>query len=162
MTSCKEIAVVCLGTVVLLLAAGCRPSAKSDPKAPDSGEIVPFDPRNMQLFYTLNIDQSTTLLKNNPDTVVVDVRTADEFAEGHLPGALNFDVGFEGFRQEIETLDRGATILVYGSGRNTKTIRLADSALSRMKGLGFRDICRMTGGIEAWEEAGQPFVRDLP
>jgi rhodanese-related sulfurtransferase len=161
-TSFKTIAVFCLGALAPLLSVSCNPSAKLIPEAPAADEIEPFDPRKMQLFYTLNIVQSISLLKNHPNTVIIDVRTPEEFAEGHLTNALNFDVEFEGFRQEVETLDRGSKILVCGSGKNTKAIRTADGALSRMKTMGFRDVNRMTGGFEGWLEAGQPFVRDLP
>jgi rhodanese-related sulfurtransferase len=161
-THFKALAVACLGASALSLPVSCNPSADLIPKAPAADEIEPFDPDTMQLFYTLSIDQTFSLLKNNPDTVIIDVRTADDFAEGHLTGALNFDCEFEGFRQEVETLDRDAKILVCGSGEDTKAIRSSDAALAKMKTMGFRDIYRMTGGYEGWQESGHPFVRDLP
>lgn len=145
-----------------MLMVSCNPAADLIPKAPDADEIEPFDPDKMQLYYTLSIDQTVALLKNSPDTLIVDVRNADDFAEGHIAGALNFDSQFEGFRQEIETLDQSAKVLVCGSGKNTKAIRTSDAALSRLKTIGFRRVYRLTGGFEGWQEAGHPFVRDLP
>jgi len=161
-TSLKTLVTIAVALAALFPLAGCNPSADLIPDAPAADEIPPFDPESLQLFFTLNVGQATSLLKNNPDAVIIDVRNADAFAEGHLPGALNFDVKSEGFRHEIDTLDRGTKILVYGGGESQKDIRTTDSAITRMKVLGFRNIYRITGGIEAWIDRGHPFVRDLP
>lgn len=50
---------------------------------------------------------------DRPGVVVLDVRTPEEFAEGHLPGAVNLDVSDPGFEQGLEELDRDATYAVY-------------------------------------------------
>ncbi|ADG74811.1 Rhodanese domain protein [Cellulomonas flavigena DSM 20109] len=47
------------------------------------------------------------------DTVVVDVRTAAEYAEGHLQGAVNVDVQDAGFADAVAELDPGVPYVVY-------------------------------------------------
>ena len=44
---------------------------------------------------------------------IVDVRTAAEFAEGHIPGAVNMDVNSPDFDQQITTLDTSKTVALY-------------------------------------------------
>lgn len=46
------------------------------------------------------------LIKNNPDLVIVDVRTNGEFEVGHIEGALNIDVSLPNFKEEIDQLDK--------------------------------------------------------
>ncbi len=44
--------------------------------------------------------------EGNPDFVILDVRTASEFAEGHIAGALLIDVKLASFREEVDNLDK--------------------------------------------------------
>lgn len=49
----------------------------------------------------------------NTESVLIDVRTPDEFAAGHVEGALNIDVQDASFQTAITALDPGVTYLVY-------------------------------------------------
>lgn len=66
-------------------------------------------------------DSSADLSPNNPEiTQVIDVRTAAEFAAGHVAGAINFDVEAGDFEGQIATLDSSGVYLVYcRSGRRS-------------------------------------------
>ena len=76
-------------------------------------------------------------------TSVIDVRTAGEYASGHLQGAINIDVESTTFADQIQTLDKSGKYLVYcHSGRR------AGLAVDNMKSLGFGDVTNI-GGIEA-------------
>lgn len=82
-------------------------------------------------------------------TVLLDVRTSDEFAGGHLPGALNIDVEGGDFEQRIAGLDKSAAYALYcHSGRRSAI------ALDKMKEAGFTNVRDLAGGIGAWTEAG--------
>jgi rhodanese-related sulfurtransferase len=85
---------------------------------------------------------------------VIDVRTPEEYAENHLMGAVNIDLNSEGFKKEINNLEKDAAYLVYC---RSGTRSAAASAV--MAELGFREIYNMTGGIIAWQAAGYPVVR---
>lgn len=86
--------------------------------------------------------------------VVIDIRTKDEFDEGHLPGALNVDFLSPEFKKTLQTLDKSKTYLVYcqsggRSGRSMKAFRDG----------GFAKVYHMNAGFSAWQAAGKPVSR---
>jgi rhodanese-related sulfurtransferase len=90
----------------------------------------------------------------NREFVVLDVRTPEEFAQGHLEGAVLVDYRSPGFREELAGLDRKKTYLVY-----CRTGNRSASALGIMSELGFRSSYHLEGGIVRWLEEGGPAVR---
>ena len=87
----------------------------------------------------------------SPDVVLLDVRTAEEFDEGHLTNALNIDVKEEGFVEKAKsTLPADKTIAVYCRGGK----RSANAAAMLAKE-GFK-VVNLLGGITAWKNAGMP------
>ena len=87
----------------------------------------------------------------SPDVVLLDVRTAEEFGEGHLSNAFNIDVKEEDFVEKAKTaLPADKTIAVYcRSGK-----RSANAAAMLAKE-GFK-VVNLLGGITAWKNAGMP------
>ena len=84
---------------------------------------------------------------NKKKVVVLDVRTTQEFNEGHLPNAIPIDVmDSVAFVQQVATLKKGKTYLVY-----CKSGRRSAKAASIMEQQGFRHIWNMEGGITAWK-----------
>lgn len=82
---------------------------------------------------------------------VLDVRTADEFKDGHIPGAVNLDVLDNGFKQEVAALDKSKTYLVHcASGRRSA------NAAGQMKALGFKSVIDLAPGFNGWKAAGKP------
>jgi len=92
------------------------------------------------------------------DFVVLDVRTPEEFAAGHLPvegGTLrNLDFYADGFRQQLDRLDRDVTYLVY-----CRTDNRSGEAIAMMQNLGFERLYNLDGGIVAWQDAGLALAR---
>jgi len=84
-------------------------------------------------------------LMNKSNTVVLDVRTPEEFKEGHLPNAVLLDFNGGVFDAEFEKMDRTKTYLVY-----CKSGRRSDKAASKMKATGFENVIQLKGGIQAW------------
>ncbi|HSF52408.1 MAG TPA: rhodanese-like domain-containing protein [Algoriphagus sp.] len=83
--------------------------------------------------------------------MVIDVRTPEEVAEGHLTGSLNINFLGENFAQEIETLDKKKTYLLY-----CRTGNKSRKAADLMEKAGFKHVYMLEGGITAWNEAGKP------
>lgn len=84
-----------------------------------------------------------------PGVVVLDVRTPEEFAAGHLPGAVNVNVEDAGFADAIATLDPNATYAVYcQSGRRSGI------ATSEMEQAGFTSLIDLQGGVQSWQQSG--------
>ena len=90
-------------------------------------------------------------LMNDTNVVVLDVRTASEFKEGHLEGAVNIDYKQGDFvGQAVARLSKDRTIAVYcRSGRRSA------GAAELLAKEGYR-VVNMKGGIIAWQEAQMP------
>jgi phage shock protein E len=88
-----------------------------------------------------------------PGTTIIDVRTPQEFAQGHLPGAVNVDVSSPDFAARIATLDPSAPYAVYCHSGNRSAV-----AVTAMKDQGFTDAYHLGGGITAWQQAGGEVV----
>ena len=73
---------------------------------------------------------------------VIDVRTADEFATGHLDGALNFDIQSPEFATQIDTLDKAANYVIYCRSGNR-----AGQAVSYMQENGFTGTLTNAGSV---------------
>lgn len=81
------------------------------------------------------------------NVVLLDVRTPEEFSQGHIPGAKNIDVLQEAeFRKQILALPKDKSYLVYcRSGKRSST------ALQLMKENGFADVKHLKTGIAGWD-----------
>jgi L-ascorbate metabolism protein UlaG (beta-lactamase superfamily)/rhodanese-related sulfurtransferase len=90
-------------------------------------------------------------LMETSNVVVLDVRTADEFAEGHIEGAINIDQGKDDFMQKAKSaLTTDKTIAVYcRSGRRSA------NAAGRLSAEGYKCV-NLKGGITAWKDAKMP------
>ncbi|MHB8571494.1 MAG: molybdopterin-synthase adenylyltransferase MoeB [Candidatus Dormibacteria bacterium] len=100
-----------------------------------------------------SVDEVAARLRSPERPVVLDVREADEFADGHLPGARHVPRGFLESRIEGLVPDRGAEVVLYCAGG----VRSAFAA-ETMQQLGYTNVVSMAGGFGAWKQAGQPFV----
>ena len=81
---------------------------------------------------------------------IIDVRTPQEFAAGHLPGAINIDFHHPNFRKKLAALDRNEEYAIYCRSGN----RSGDT-LTLMRTLGFRAVRDLSGGIESWRASGR-------
>jgi rhodanese-related sulfurtransferase len=86
---------------------------------------------------------------NQSGVVIIDVRTPAEFAEGHLPNALNIDFQSGNFEQEIESLDKSVTYAVYCRSGNRSS-----KATAIMADAGFTSIYDLDGGLSDLQAAG--------
>ena len=98
-------------------------------------------------FRQITQEEAAELISTQTDLVILDVRTPEEFASGHIPGAIN--VPNETISQApVEALPRkDQTILVYcRSGNRSK------QASRKLSALGYTDI-REFGGVNTWPGA---------
>ena len=110
-----------------------------------------------QNFDNLSPEASSQFIKaneNNAEFVLLDVRTPDEFSQGHLKNSINLDLYNPNFATELGKLDKNKTYLVYcRSGRRSA------SAATQMKSLGFTNVSNMLGGITQWMQEGRPIEK---
>lgn len=80
--------------------------------------------------------------QNQPGSILIDVRTPEEYADGHIENAVNINLQDSNFRTELQSLDPNGTYFVYCRSGN----RSAQAVLI-MKRLGFKNIIELDGGI---------------
>ncbi len=98
------------------------------------------------------LDAKNFELKSKEDGILLlDVRTPGEFHSGHIKGALNIDINGPGFKEKIQELDAGKTILVYchSGARSAKASKV-------MSENGFSTIFDLSGGIISWKSQKLP------
>lgn len=90
------------------------------------------------------------------DATVVDVRTPQEYAAGHVEGAINLDLSADDFRDRVDELPRDTYYVVYcESGAR------ATRAISVMRGMGFGSVVN-AGGYDALVDLGVHTTTDGP
>ena len=97
------------------------------------------------------------LLEAPQKPLVVDVRSAKEYAAGRIPGAINMPA--ENFAQDWNKLPQDKTIVLYESGQSSGDICAASRAAGRAlleHGLPFQNVKVYQDGMAGWEKAGQP------
>ena len=90
-------------------------------------------------------------LKSAEPGQILDVRTSDEYAKGHIEGAILADISSDLFQEATTKLDKNKTVFVYclSGGRSSE-------AASQLQALGFKSIVNLSGGILAWQSANLP------
>jgi len=93
----------------------------------------------------VNSKQAITLLQKDSKLIVLDVRTPEEFKEGHIKGAVNIDIRQEDAFRKIDKLDRKAKYLVY-----CRTNHRSGIAVDHMIQSGFMNVYQMIDGFPGW------------
>ncbi|MGI9646410.1 MAG: rhodanese-like domain-containing protein [Ilumatobacteraceae bacterium] len=105
---------------------------------------------------TVSPEQGAATIADSPDgLVILDVRTPEEFADGHLEGAVLVDFYEPSFAEELAALDPTVPYVLYcrSGNRSGQTLAIMDD-------LGFEAVEDLGGGIVAWEAAGLPVTTD--
>jgi phage shock protein E len=131
--------------LVVLPACGGSSTDAEPPTAPDV--TITTAPGSVQL---VSPAEASSLIAE-PGVKLLDVRTPEEFAAGHIDGAQQLDWSAPGFAAGLEDLDKTATWVVY-----CHTGRRSGQATALMAQEGFTDVNDVAGGIAAWEAAGLP------
>ncbi|WP_188813888.1 rhodanese-like domain-containing protein [Hymenobacter cavernae] len=91
---------------------------------------------------------TTAQLVQQPDVVVLDVRTPDEYAGGHLQNARNLDFKAPDFPTQIAHLDTTKTYVLYCASGNR-----SGKAMAMMQQQGFRKVVN-AGGFKTLKDSG--------
>ena len=96
-------------------------------------------------YRQISMDEAVKMMKNEKNYIILDVRRPDEYAEGHIPGAINVPNEEIGTANISELPDKSQLILVYcRSGRRSK------EASEKLVKLGYTNIVEF-GGILDYE-----------
>ena len=130
-----------LVTLALLTGTAATPAAAADKSTPAAIQHV-------------DAAGGEKLLGEKQGTVVLDIRTAKEFAAGHIAAARNLDFYAADFEKQLADLDRTKTYLVHcaSGGRSGRS-------LEAFKKLKFESVYHLDGGFNAWQRAGKPVAK---
>ena len=88
-----------------------------------------------------------------PDAaIVIDVREASEWEQGHLPGAVHISKSYVEQQVEAAAPDRDAEVILYCAG-GVRSLFAAQT----LEQLGYTNVASMSGGFQAWKSAGLPW-----
>ena len=103
----------------------------------------------LQAFGQKKIDQKSFVsFMKDDNTVVLDVRTPEEFTEGHIQGALNFNYFSDSFVKNVTgKVGKSKILLVYcaAGGRSSE-------AAKALKKAGYKTVYDLIGGYDSWQD----------
>jgi rhodanese-related sulfurtransferase len=107
-----------------------------------------------QNFENMEVKDFAELIADS-NVVILDVRKADEFAEGHIKGAILIDQFQDDFVEQAKAkLPIDKTIAIYcRSGRRSA------NAASKLADIGYKCV-NLKGGILAWKESNMPVMKE--
>ena len=118
-------------------------SAEQNTETVNQEQAVEIKPQN----HSISAKELPAFLEQNPSVVLLDVRTPEEIARGKLEGALEMDIMNPNFQEQLATLDKTKTYVVYcRSGKRSA------NACKRMEKEGFNSYYNLEGGIVAYQK----------
>jgi len=90
----------------------------------------------------------------SPEVQLIDVRTPEEYSQGHIEKARNINIMDDDFDAQVALLDKNKPVMIYckSGGRSAR-------ASERLKELGFTNITDLEGGITNWKSEDKPIVK---
>jgi len=86
-------------------------------------------------------------LKNDKDSVILDVRTEEEVEEGYIPNSKNIDIyKGQGFIDEVEDLDKSKHYYIY-----CRSGKRSSQACTLLDQMGFAETYNLSGGFSEWK-----------
>jgi len=92
-----------------------------------------------------NSKSVSAMLQKSHKWVVLDVRTAEEFNQGHIKGAINIDIRQPNALENIDKLDHNAKYIVH-----CRTNHRSKIAVDHMRQNGFKTVYQMMDGMDGW------------
>ncbi len=103
--------------------------------------------------HSLSVADATQLI-NRRHAVVIDLRSADEYKQGHLPQAKNISLeAMQAKPDQINKNKRTPILLICQRGKH------ASKAQAILKQAGYAEVFTLEGGLEMWQKANMPVVK---
>lgn len=118
------------------IAVSCTKSEKETTQLKQAS----YDDISLQEFHDLTAIE-------DPNTIILDVRTDREFGAGNIPNSINIDFNSPQFKNQISELDSSKTYLVYCQ----IGVRSSAAANLMTSELGFENVKNLQGGYSSWK-----------
>jgi rhodanese-related sulfurtransferase len=102
-----------------------------------------------------DVTAAKEFLAKEPKAIVLDVRTAEEFSQGHLPGAVLVTIGGDDFVDRVKKVaspDKPVLVYCLSGGRSAK-------AIATLKAAGFSQLHELKGGVTSWAAEKQELIK---
>jgi phage shock protein E len=120
---------------ISFIACGQKENSKSNDTNTDHASISLISPADLNSV--------------NKDILLIDVRTPEEFASGHLENAVNMNYFDSDFDAQLKTLDKNKVVYLY-----CKSGRRSANAAEKLENMGFVKIYDLEGGTLNWQAKG--------
>jgi len=123
---------------------------------PTSVEAPSPGPDSPTMIKDVSVETAVRLIKEKPELVILDIRTPQEFAEGHLDKARLIDFNSPDFSDKLHQLDPATPYLVHcaSGGRSGQS-------LVQFSELGFSEIYHLKDGYKGWVASGNPVINEV-
>jgi len=110
-----------------------------------SFSFVACSQKSSSSFQNVDNQKFAELMKES-NIVIIDVRTPEEYKEGHIPHSMLINFYDKNFSQNLDTLNKSKTYLVYcaAGGRSSK-------ASTQLSGKGFKNVYNLEHGFSQWD-----------
>jgi len=122
--------------LISFIACGQKENVKSNGTNADQASISLISPDDLNSA-------------NKDDILLIDVRTPQEFASGHLENAVNMNYFDSDFEAQFKTLDKNKAVYLY-----CKSGRRSANAAEKLEDMGFVKIYDLEGGVVNWQSKG--------
>ncbi len=131
---------------------GTLKAGKSEKNKGTAGDNV-----QEQKLTTIDAETAFKLIesnKNNSNFIIIDVRTPDEYAEGHIENSRLINYYSGDFKNRLDKLDKNKEYFIYcrSGSRSGRTLQI-------MKELKFKQVYNLGGGIISWQSSRLPLVK---
>jgi rhodanese-related sulfurtransferase len=136
--------IITLGLLLVsMMPYGCK--EKQEVKEEITTEIISEEVQSDKISL-ISPEALDELIKTNSDIQILDVRTAEEVAEGKIAGSVNISVYEDEFAEMVKVLDTTKPVYIYCEmgGRSADAAKIVENI--------FPQIYDLEGGITSWEE----------
>lgn len=137
--------------IVFLLAAVVLAFSSCESKKENAEETTLSQTESVKV---INLDPAEFQQKSGTG-IVIDVRTAEEIAEGKIAGALELDYFLPSFQSKVDELGKDEEIYIY-CAVGSRSREAAEMLIQQ----GFTKVYHLSGGIQAWAQKGLPIVQE--
>ena len=134
----------CLGLLIIVLVLNSSCEQKDGQNTAAESIEHRFEETKIENIKAM---EAAKMLEKNPDMMVLDIRTLEEFTSGHIPASINIDYKDENFESELKKLDRSKSYLMH-----CRSGRRSTASLDTFRKLGFDHIVHIKDGILGWKE----------
>lgn len=109
---------------------------------------------NMVYAEDISPIEANKKISTDKDIIMLDVRSPQEYLEGHIIGAINIDFRSDNFKAEADKLDKSKKYLIY-----CRTGIRSANAIKTLNKIGVNNTDNIKGGIKDWIDKGLPIEK---